>query len=408
MTKTVLALGCSQSSGAELSDGLKEDYWHDILKMDDPWREWFHHSQARKKHDLFMKTYVGGKEDWTYNRTNAWPYRLHEMTGDSVWSAANPGTGVSYVKWLYNKEHYNFSGHEPDLFKTTQGLIEKWNGKQIQPSDAQGFFYGNVYKEVNRFEIQESYGYHAEDKIINKKMRDDISIREKNNTPQGSHIFLYDTKLGNRTTWFPKKGESFKKLVDNVDHLIWQIPSDEPRFLITHPNIPWAYWIPKIHQTYRERKGETYNSIKESMMSCVHTCLKHNNLITDKERETISKTWEREADKNIEYYANSYDWNNLMIDNANFITSIVLKRKQKGLRTTLFWMEDRCLDMWDGLLDFDYLDYFTCSNILKLGTTPKDIKRRLREGSFPFQKFGHISKWSNKQIVNRIMETYND
>ena len=409
MSKTILALGCSNSSGAELSDSLQEDYWLDQLKMDDPWDEWFHYKNAGRKHKEFMSR-IGYKENWEYNRTNAWPYRLQEITDYNVYSGANPGTGIQYVKWLYNLDKYGFAGTEPDLFKTTEGLVMAWNEDKILPNDMLGYNLRLAYKGMNRFEVQDFYrGITQPNSVKNSRVKDKFIEQEKRNAPQGATVL--DHQYGPVAPWKPKEGESFKDLVDNADVLLWQITSDEPRLLITHPNLPWAFWIPKLHQTYREDG----NVLKQGIMSCVRTSLDVSDLRTQKERDAIEETWEREADKLIEYYANAYDYDNHLIDTANFVTSIALRRKQKGLKTIIFFLEEATYNQWQSRLNYDDFICFHCGDVFKVPTRadykdihPKEIKRRLREESFPWQKFGHISKWANKQVVNKILERIDD
>jgi hypothetical protein len=110
MKKDILVFGCSQSSGAELSDSLAENYWNDFLTMKDPYEEWFNPNNAPIRVNKFHEYNGGRNEDWEYNFTQAWPHRIQSIFSDTarVIDVAKPGGGAAWTEFLVNCKDYYF------------------------------------------------------------------------------------------------------------------------------------------------------------------------------------------------------------------------------------------------------------------------------------------------------------
>ena len=110
MKKDILVFGCSQSSGAELSDSLAENYWNDFLTMNDPYEDWFNPNNAPIRVNKFHEYNEGRSENWEYNFTQAWPHRIQEHLGDTarVIDIAKPGGGAAWTEFLANCKDYYY------------------------------------------------------------------------------------------------------------------------------------------------------------------------------------------------------------------------------------------------------------------------------------------------------------
>ena len=189
-----------------------------------------------------------------------------------------------------------------------------------------------------------------------------------------------------------QKDLSVKKLLDTADILYWQIPNDEPRIIITHPNLPWAYWTPKIHSA---------EWIIQSMMGCFESCMKLIK-VKDYTEQQYREEFQREAERLIEHYTDRHDYDTELTNNADFVNSIVAQRENKGLKTHLFTIASQD---WLDNIEYDIPNY---GIQLDMGSAPELLKEKIRTGKFPQQKYGHISAWANEQIANDLLENYYD
>ena len=75
MKKNILVLGCSHSSGAELSVATAADYWNEQLTMENPYEDYWKHSDENliKKQAYHKWRVENFHEDWHYNTKHAWP-----------------------------------------------------------------------------------------------------------------------------------------------------------------------------------------------------------------------------------------------------------------------------------------------------------------------------------------------
>ena len=403
--KTIVTLGCSQSSGAEISDGKIgiEEYWKNVLAMDNPYQEWFGEANQKERHQEFLKEFrPGRKEDWFYNRTHAWPWLLYKAHPENhIYNLAQPGSGVAYVKWMYHMDTHRFHGTNPILASFSCRLIQAWKGYLPMVTEMNGPMRRKLYQGVNRFEMQPFFNQIQFSKFINNKARSHMIEYERFNQPNGAGASLYSpdrikdvNNPDNAVTAsiMMSKDQSFKKLLDTADILYWQIPNDEPRIIITHPNLPWAYWTPKIHSA---------EWIIESMMGCFESCMKLLK-VKDYTEQQYREEFQREAERLIEHYTDRYDYDTELTNNADFVNSIVAQRENKGLKTHLFTIASQD---WLGNIEYDIPNYGTQ---LGMGRSVENLKERIRAGTFPQQKYGHISAWANEQIANDLLENYYD
>ena len=141
--KSIVILGCSNSAGAELSHDLITNHWDNVLDMKDPYNGWWSspHGFARRHKDFFEKAHdLSTLEDWEYNVQHNYAGFLHRRlsTKYDIINAASSGTGISFVKLLYDLPHHRFSGSHPILSKLTKDIIKESRGDGAGLSDMMG------------------------------------------------------------------------------------------------------------------------------------------------------------------------------------------------------------------------------------------------------------------------------
>ena len=409
MKKSILALGCSHSSGAELSLAAAADYWNEQLAMENPYEDYWKHSDENliKKQTYHKWRVENLQEDWNYNTKKAWPCRLHHALEDyDVVSAANPGTGISFIRHLYNMPHLRYFGADPDLMRVTEALVVFTNkDKPIKKSNLE--WVKNPYMDMSRYEPQSVYTKFYTQKfrpalVLSKEWEDGKFINYPN-FAQLRHFnrgqMAYEAAFSRLDRAADEKDitTNFKHMMENVDVLVWQL-TDEPRMCVSHPNLAWFCWFP----TPQQGVGE----LKRNIMEHVTEVLALHPKFTAFEVARSIAAWEDECDKMVDYYMNSYDQSQLVSDNLIFVNYILAKRKQKGLKTIMFNLDNDSTKIYDMEHRINKEDciYFSAEGLLQFPHDVDEMKERMRNNTFPFCIGGHISEWANKQLTQIIKE----
>lgn len=386
--KTIVVLGCSNSEGAELSHGLSDNYWEDILRMEDCYKNWWSNDAVPiRMKSFFSRPQSEKNEDWEYNHRHSYSRLLYEKGKNRVINAAKSGSGISYVKTLYDLNHYKFSGTDPLLSKVTESILWHYNKYCLTSDDLMGL----SPLDFSRFQGREFYSDFYEKR---HNSLDHYRLMEGSQPEAASLVDFSDPNL-----MWKDEDKNFKNLIDDCEVLIWQL-TNEPRICVHHPNLPIFTWDPSPYR------------LKEKFVEAVETEVdywlsKHPN-ITEEEIEKSKVAWKIEAENFVDNICNNIDYSQIMNDNVHFINYIIHKRKQAGKKTIIFWLFQADFERYDfgNRIDTETADDFFCFNSeITIPSTSEEIKEQILSGEFSFQRYGHLSEYSHRKLASRLKES---
>lgn len=390
--KTILVMGCSQSSGAEITAEKKlPDYWDEILNLEDPFEQWYSGEASGKRTQGFFESVKDPRynEDWLINYDHSWPSLLQKNNSDSynVISVAKPGSGISWVKHIANlKENYWYNS-----VQWKNDLIHKMTDYKISPlldvptlPDLNNQRYGQLSQIFYPKSAPTNY-FKFEDKISNSYV---VNIREFYMNWQDKH---YKYTLCD-----------FDELLYSADIIIWQL-TNEPRLTINNPAHPLSFVRPTIGQI------GSFENYLNGIISQIPGI--------ESEKEKYKKLWSKEIEKMAEWYLTNFDYSEYVTDNINFFNSVIRKRKllnKKNIVCTLGKSQLRPYNFKDRI-DYSCIDsFFDIHNIpgfsVEGWSSPKGehIKERIRTNTWPYSKYTHISAYGQYLIYKKVEEVLNE
>lgn len=493
MKKDILVFGCSQSSGAELSDSLAETYWDDFLTMNDPYEDWFNPNNAPIRVNKFHEYNEGRSENWEYNFTQAWPHRIQSKFGDTarVIDVAKPGAGAAWTEFLANcKDYYyvvdseegrSFVGNSLEIFhKKGNNIPETFISEELYLSMANG---EHSPEQKGLMQVTEMAMWHLVtsrpenyfDRFHHYKDMLNPSTRVQTSSPEitppdytyrdilkkrlvqdyiDHHNRQY--KKIHKKNYYRETGSSFSDarskhhfftirdhsqnflefgwkynhkdisdLIWEADVLVWQW-TNEPRLTVTDPGHNKVEWMPTIKYLTASLKEIFFDLELIEYNHQYKFFKKYKRYDPDGfERLRESKNyWQKYIEEQVDYYTKHYDHSANATHIINWFNYVVLKRKSLGKKTIFVTMDmDQLipynmdkrleLDKTDAIIDLsryaelrmeDFVedtDEFLHDRAYGL---PSNIKKKIRDRTWPFQRFMHYSLYAQELIANIITQ----
>lgn len=374
--KTILTLGCSQSSGAEISHEKIPGYWDSILEMTDPLKEWYDPDKSPVRMQAFYEKIHTYENDYYYDLTHAWPGILSRTISEiNLTSASRSGSGIDWVKFMYNLQYYYYFNTD----ETKQRLAKKLTNNTIA--------HDNLF-----WQLLPDHNFNRYSNIL-KQLYPSYRTENDNVTTNLHYIREYYSNWTDNNYCYSNK--NFDILLDDADILIWQL-TNEPRLNITDPSHNVICTTPSIS-------------------AGVDWYLKNINSLLDKtfsdndENSVMKQFWKNEINNVIEHYISKFDYSDHTSNILMFINSILRKRKLAGKVNILVTIDGNQLTPYHF---YNRIDHSCVDKFINIREIPEmsmsdrygTIKSRILNDTWPYMKFMHYSRYGNELIAKKITE----
>jgi hypothetical protein len=216
----------------------------------------------------------------------------------------------------------------------------------------------------------------------------------RNDKPRFVSIKDFNESEEHNWSW---RGRNFQELVDNVEILIWQI-TNEPRICISHPSLDTFVWDSSHTRVFNETMKSAFKASADYWIDLHPT-------LSEQEKQKAKLAWDIEIKNMYNNLLNNLDLSQIMNDNIHFVNSVITKRKLKGKKTILLYLDElhKTRYSFDERI-FQEALYEKVTIDTSFSKNPDDIHNLIKENRFPLQKYGHISHYTHTEIANKIKE----